>query len=320
MSSEKLFPGKSFLLRDFSARPAMILLLLCVAWVRPAAAQPSSLLPPEKVIEVYGQKIHYREAGHGRDVILLHGLGADSTVWTLSILPLAQKYHVVVPDQIGFGHSDKPLIEYKIETFTSFLLGFMQALKIPNAALVGNSMGGWIAADFAVSHPQMVSQLVLVDAAGLRIEAATPLPTDLNVASLDAMRKVMEVVFYHHQFINDSVVAAAFEQKLKSGDGYTVERVLSGWQSKDQFEDEKLPRIKSPTLIIWGREDALTPLALGQMFQKGIPGSKLVIVENSGHLPQVENSAEFNPILMKFLDTPTAAAAPLASPGSTPNR
>src|SRR6185436_10526339 len=119
-----------------------------------------------KEITVFGQKIHYVEAGSGPTVILLHGLGGSTQAWMFNIAPLAEKYHVVVPDQIGFGKSDKPLVNYRIRTYVDFLDQFCKQLKIERATLVGSSMGGWIGAMFTAAFPDRVDKLVLVDAAG----------------------------------------------------------------------------------------------------------------------------------------------------------
>src|SRR4051794_18348695 len=109
----------------------LLLIILCVASV--ANAQTS------KEVVVFGQKIQYVEAGTGPTVILLHGLGGSSQSWQFNIAALAQKYHVFVPDQIGFGKSDKPLVNYRIRTYVDFLDQFCQQLKIEHATLVGNS-------------------------------------------------------------------------------------------------------------------------------------------------------------------------------------
>src|SRR5258706_12960475 len=100
-------------------------------------------VPVEKDITVYGTKIHYAEAGSGPTVILLHGLGGNWTNWALNIGPLAANFHVLAPDQIGFGKSDKPLINYSIGTYVDFLDQFCKQLKVERASLVGVSMGGW---------------------------------------------------------------------------------------------------------------------------------------------------------------------------------
>ena len=279
---------------------ALALSLVALAPMAPAQAPPS--LPPEKIAEVLGQKIHYYEAGQGPTVIFLHGLGGDAGMWAANIGPVSGKYRVYALDQIGFGRSDKPLIDYKIETFVEFLQSFMRALGTPKATLVGNSLGGWIAADFATQHPEMVEKLVLVDAAGMRFERNPELlPVDLNPSSLASMRKILESVVYDKQSVTDALVRRVFEQHLKSGDGYTIQRVMAGVFAKDQFEDEKAGSIHAPTLVLWGHDDALIPLSNAERFQKAIPGAKLVVIDRCGHIPQIEKPQEFNKALLEFL-------------------
>jgi len=248
---------------------------------------------------------NYYDAGQGPNVILVHGLGGQAANWAANIGPLSEKFHIYALGQIGFGHSDKPLIDYKIATFVDFLQAFMQTLEIPKATLVGNSLGGWIAVDFTAQHPEMVDKLVLVDAAGVRSEGGPhALPVDLNPASLEGMRKVLEFIFFNKQAITDDSVRNAFEGHLRSGDGYTIQRVLAGIFDSDQFEDGKLGSIHVPTLLLWGHDDPLTPLSLGERFQKGISGAKLVVIDQCGHVPQAEKPQEFNKALTDFLAQP----------------
>jgi len=270
-----------------------------------ARAQAGPLMPPEKLVEVFGQKVHYYEAGQGPAVIFVHGLGGEAANWAANIGPVSGRYHVYALDQIGFGRSDKPLIDYKIETFVEFLRAFMQSLGIPKASLVGNSLGGWIAADFAAQYPEMVERLVLVDAAGMRPTGGPrALPVDLNPSSLAGMRKILEIVVYNKQFVTDDLVRHAFEGHLRSGDGYTIQRVLAGIFSTDQFEDEKAGSIHAPTLVLWGHDDLLIPLSAGERYQKAIPGAKLVAFDQCGHIPQIEKPQEFNKVLLDFLAQP----------------
>jgi pimeloyl-ACP methyl ester carboxylesterase len=268
-------------------------------------AQMSPPMPPEKAVQLYGQSIHYYDAGQGPALILVHGLGGQAASWAANIAPLSGNHHVYALDQIGFGHSDKPLIDYKIATFVDFLKAFMESLGIPKATLVGNSLGGWIVVDFTAHHPEMVDKLVLVDAAGVRSEGGPhTLPVDLNPASLEGMRRVLEFIFYNKQAITDELVRHAFEGHLRNGDGYTIQRVLAGIFDTDQFEDEKLGSIHAPTLVLWGHDDLLTPLSFGERFQKGISGAKLVVIDQCGHVPQAEKPQEFNKALIDFLAQP----------------
>ena len=277
-------------------RPVLCAALLIA--VVPSFSQ-SSGVPQEKVTAVYGQNIHYFEVGQGPTVILLHGLGGAKEFWLANIGALAPKYHVYAIDQIGFGQSDKPLLDYKIATFADFLYGFMQEEKIAKATLVGNSFGGWIATDFAVQHPEMVDKLVLVDAAGLTWQA--PLP-DLNPSTIAGWRTLIELVFYDKNMVSDEAVVQAFTQHMRNNDGYTIERTVAGFASP-QFEDGKLASIHAATLVVWGRQDELIPLASGEKFRDGIAGAKLLVVEHCGHVPQIEKAAEFNQALLEFLGT-----------------
>ncbi|MGD0220944.1 MAG: alpha/beta hydrolase [Terriglobia bacterium] len=285
-------------------------------------------MPPEKVVEILGQHIHYYEAGEGENIILLHGLGAEADIWAANIPALSPHYHVVVPDQIGFGNSDKPPIEYKIQTWVEFLDLFMQALNISKATLVGNSLGGWIAVDFARQHPEKVAKLVLADAGGWRpIKMPPPMakslndasiagirqviemmlferraiPINLNPGSLQETRKMLEFIVSDKQLITDQMVEQEFQRHLKIGDGITVERFLAGSLAEDQFENEKVRNLTVPTLIVWGRDDRLFSLDEARAFGKAIHGSKLVVIEQCGHMPQLEKSAEFNKALLEYL-------------------
>ena len=291
--------------RSLALRSRIWILALVWSCLPAITAAQMPPMPPERVASIYGQSIHYYEAGQGPNLIFLHGLGADASSWALSIGPASQKFHVYALDQIGFGQSAKPFIDYRIETFTDFLQEFMKVLNIPKAVLVGNSLGGWIAADFAAHYPERVDKLVLVNAAGLRSQGPpAKLPVDLNPASLGGMRSVLEIIFYNKQLVSEEVVRHVYERHLQSGDGYTIQRVLAGVFAGDQYENENLASIHAPTLAVWGREDALIPLSAGERFEKGIAGARLVVIEQCGHVPQLEKPTEFNAELLKFLAQP----------------
>src|SRR6266478_2125595 len=174
-----------------------------------AVATKSSQTPTglvDKEVTVFGARIRYVEAGSGPTVILLHGLGGSSEAWTPNIGPLAAKFHLVALDQIGFGKSDKPLINYRIRTYVDFLDQFCKELKIARASLVGNSLGGWIAAAFTLAYPERVERLILEDAAGY----APPKNFDtrtlyaLNPSTREAMKVLAQKVFYNKAFSTDA--------------------------------------------------------------------------------------------------------------------
>ena len=282
-----------------SIRRFLLTFLVLVSASLTALAQA----PVEKEILVFGQKIHYVEAGSGPTVILLHGLGASSQAWQPNIAPLAEKFHVFVPDQIGFGKSAKPLVNYRIRTYVDFLDQFCKQLKIERATLVGSSMGGWIAAAFTAAFPNRVDKLVLVDAAGY----APPKDLDprvlyaLNPTTREGMKALVTKVFYNKIFHTDAAIDAAMAARFAAGDGYTINAISESVIRGDDFLDETVKTIKRPTLIIWGRQDGLTPLTDGERFNKDIAGSKLVVFDECGHAPSLEKAAEFNAAVIKFL-------------------
>jgi len=277
--------------------------LFVLSYAGAAAAQTAP--PAEKWATVFGAKIRYMEAGNGPVVILLHGLGGDSSNWASNIGPLSQSYRVLAPDQVGFGKSDKPMINYRVSTLVDFLDGFYKKVGIQKASLVGNSLGGFAAAAFTLAHPEKVEKLVLVDAAGFSVGAGDLSPrlvAALNPSTREQVKDIISLIFFNKEmFVNDATIDAFLERRVTAGDGYTIQRFIDSIGRGEDALDDKLGAIKQPTLIIWGKQDGLTPLALGERFKKEISGSALVIIDKCGHVPQFEKAAEFNSALMKFL-------------------
>lgn len=279
--------------------------LLVIALAICARAQA----PEVKSVEIFGQKIVYQEAGSPANppVILLHGLGGDMSNWAMTMPTLAAKYHVFVPDQVGFGKSDKPTANYRVAMLVEFLDVFYRRLGLTKATLVGNSLGGWTAAAFAIAHPEKVENLVLVDAAGYSpkrwngptLDRATL--NGLNPSTTAQMKATFSLVFYNKAMTSDAFIEQAFTAKLKRGDGATINSFIDSVLRGEDFLDDTAAQIKAPTLVVWGRQDGLTPLAMGELYAKDIAGAKLVVLEQCGHVPQMEKAAEFNATLLKFL-------------------
>jgi pimeloyl-ACP methyl ester carboxylesterase len=161
--------------------------------------QPPTLnlppLPELRTVNVFGCTIRYRELGSGPPLVLIHGIGGDADDWAFCLEPLSAAHRVIAFDLLGFGRSDKPPIDYTIEGFVEVLEQFLGALDIARASIAGNSMGGWIAATFALSHPELVEKLVLVDSAGVWGQM-TELPIDLRVSTSAHMREIFQLLFY----------------------------------------------------------------------------------------------------------------------------
>src|SRR6266566_1464917 len=225
--------------------------------------------PVDNVASVYGAKVHYVDAGTGSPVILLHGLADDIGVWESAIAPLAAKYRVVALDQIGFGRSDKPLLNYRVSTFVDFLDGFLKELKIERASLLGNSLGSWVAAAYALAHPERIERLVLSDAAGY---AALPKTMDpralraLRLASRDDIRYLGPLTFHDKRFYQD--LDAAFKERVTADDTYTVGQLLDSMIRGDDTLDNRLHALNRRTLVLWGRDDKIIPLSFAKRFHQ----------------------------------------------------
>jgi pimeloyl-ACP methyl ester carboxylesterase len=146
-----------------------------------------------------------------------------------------------------------------------------------------------------------IDKLVLVDAAGLRQDQAVPV-ADLNASTLDGTRRLMHEVFYNTSWLTDERLRATFTDIIGRNDRYTVHSFLSNPTLRDELLDGKLAQIKTPTLVVWGREDALIPFTSGQRYAAGIPGAHLVAFDKCGHVPAAEKTPDFIAAVTAFLD------------------
>jgi triacylglycerol lipase len=281
-----------------SGKLKLILVLMATVCATPSFGQTGTQpqLPPDKTVVVLGQTLHYWDVGSGPVVVLVHGLGSKKeNDWGRVVGPLSHKYRVIAPDQLGFGRSDKPMIDYSIQTYVDFLNEFLHELKIEKATLVGESLGGWISALYTLEsasdkHMIPVEKLVLVDAAGLRQDKPIP---DLNPSTLVAERKLLQVVFYDSSWVTDEVVKTSLAERIRENISYTVRSILSNPMLPSERLDGKLGGIHVPTLVAWGKQDELLPIASGERYSKEIAGAKFVSFEKCGHVPPVEKTAEF---------------------------
>ena len=282
-----------------------ITLLAIVLCPRHSAAQrgKEATSKVDKFTTVYGAKIHYVEAGTGAPLILVHGLADDVTIWDSVIPALSARFRLIAFDQIGFGHSDKPLLNYRVSTFVDFLDGFLTELKIERVSLIGNSLGGWVAAAFALAHPASMDRLVLCDAVGYAALAQAMDPralSALRLASREDIQYLGALTFREKRFYQD--VDAIFKQRVTAGDSYTVAQFLDSMVRGDDTLDNRLHALTRPTLVVWGRDDKLVPLRFGQRFHQEIANSQLRIIENCGHIPQLECPNEFATAVLQFLN------------------
>lgn len=227
-----------------------------------------------------GLPMHYYTAGRrGSPIILIHGLGGSAESWSGLIPLLSKDFLVYAPDLPGFGKTPMAPEGSSIATYVRYLERFLDALGYPRATLAGNSLGGWIAARFAVEHPERVDRLFLLNSAGLLRESTNPpYPVDREGA-----RRVMKHLLGYSLplpgFILDSLV--------RNSQSPAYKQFLERYNPAEDL-DSVLGQIQAPTTIIWGMRDGIFPLICAQDLHHGIAGSKLILLPRVGHMAQVQ--------------------------------
>lgn len=258
-------------------------------------------LPPLQSASVFGQTIRYYDIGSGSPLVLIHGIGGDADDWAFCLEALSASHRVLALDLLGFGRSSKPMIEYHIEVFVEVMEQFLHSLGIEQAVLVGGSLGGWVAAAFALKFSKKVNKLILVDAAGVWGDMKE-LPVDLRVSTRAHLRKVFQAIFYNKSLATDSLIDFAYQLHLERGDGYTIDNLLKNLRDGRERLDEVIGNLRVSTLIVWGEQDQMIPLRIGQRIHELIAGSSLEIIPECGHLPALEKPAEFVRQVVAFLN------------------
>jgi len=232
--------------------------------------------------------VHYLEAGQGPALILIHGLGSSADVWRADMAGLSRAYRVLAIDLPGYGKSDRPKADYSVEYQAGVVKEFISAVGLDRAALAGNSLGGWIAALVALDSPGKISALILVDSAGLQRQS--PPPVNINPATKEEQKALLLSLFANKSLVTEGMVEKQWDYRKEVR--ATVQATMDSFKTALPLDD-RLKDIKVPTLVIWGRQDSLIPVENGERFVKGIPGAKLVVIDDAGHLPQVEQPEAF---------------------------
>lgn len=259
------------------------------------------LTSSKKTMSVFGQNIVYYEAGRGRTLVLLAQLGWDSNMWSQNMPALAENFHVIAIDLIGTGHSAKPHIEYKMDTWTDFIAELLRLKRIRKATIIGAVMGGALAVQFTLDHPEMSEGLVCAASnSGPGKHEGGKQPA--NWPSLAGVRRGLMASFYDKSLVTDALVRERFEFRLRTDDGYTIERHLS--DHRPPYSTQELSVIRVPALFVWCRQDEITPLKWGDDYAAAVPGAQLAVINGCGHFPNLEKPTEFNQAVINFLKKP----------------
>lgn len=268
-------------------------------------------------IEVHGARVNFVELGDGPPVAFIHGLSGCWQNWLENLPHFGQRHRAIAVDLSGFGQSELPQEEISIPGYGRFVDAFLGAIGVERAALVGNSMGGFIAAETAISHPSRVEKLVLVAAAGgpslydrnngqgARLMRAARLFAPV-AASVFARRE--------HLVRRPALRRALLWKVARHPDRLQPElcyEVASG-AGKPGFLDalqavidydfrDRVSEISCPTLIVWGRNDEIVPVEDAYEYERLIPGARKVIFDDTGHVPMLERPERFNRLVEEFL-------------------
>ncbi|MDX1595954.1 MAG: alpha/beta hydrolase [Nitrosopumilaceae archaeon] len=259
----------------------------------------------ENFITVDDNKIRYLESGNSDEyLVLIHGLGASAERWD-RVIPIFEKYfHVVVPDLIGFGYSDKPLVDYTPEFFSEFLKKFLDALKISNPFLIGSSLGGQITAEFASKNPSHVKKLVLVSPAGV-MKQSTPALDAYIMAALypneQSAKNAFEMMEASGNEVEEDIVNGFIERMQLPNAKMAFMSTILGLKNSDPIT-EKLKIVSTPTLIIWGSDDPVIPIIHADAFVSSIKDCRFYRMDNAGHTPYVQHPTAFANVVLDFLN------------------
>ena len=302
---------------------------------------------------VAGREMTYVDigGGEGPPVVFVHGLGGNWQNWLENLPRAAQERRAIAMDLPGFGTSEMPADKISITAYARWVEELCSRIGVERAVVVGNSMGGFIGAEMAISSPALVDRLVLAAAAGISITTArrAPVMTFARVITAFAAytaaqgRQVIARPRLRHLILgavmrHPSRVAPDLLVEITRGAGAPGFR--SGLDALLSYDfADRLPEIRCPTLVIWGAQDVLVPVQDAAEFERLIPDSRKVVFDDTGHTPMLERPIEFNEHLMAFIaeerETREAAApnlrdrvqregpapvAPAASPAGTTDR
>ncbi len=256
----------------------------------------------EERINIAGLNIQMWHGGHGAPLLVLHGAGGNPG-WLPFHEALAAHFHVYAPSHPGFGASDRPDWMERVHDLAYFYRWLLEELHLAPLAVIGFSMGGWLAAEMAAMYPTLLRRIVLVGAAGMK-----PQQGEITDIFLITPEEVLRKQFYDPTQVPDY-------QRLYGSEPTLEQRQTAAWNRemaalltwKPYMYNPRLPvllsQVKIPTLVVWGRQDAIVPLNCGELYQAATPGAQLVVIERCGHSPQVEKPQDFLDAVVPFLTT-----------------
>jgi 2-hydroxymuconate-semialdehyde hydrolase/2-hydroxy-6-oxo-octa-2,4-dienoate hydrolase len=243
----------------------------------------------------------------------MHGSGpgvSGTANWQYNIPPLAKTFHVLAPDIVGFGATDRPAdIVYSLRAWTDHMWAFLDAQGIEKAAIVGNSLGGRIALQMATDRPERISRMVLMGSPGVGMTLTEGLQAlRAYEPSHDAMRALLRNYFaVDPTLITDELVAIRYEASVADG-AYEAYRAMffdpHHKGSELGITEDEVRGITTPALLVHGREDKVVPLSVSVTMLGLLPNADLHVFSHCGHWTQIERADEFSALVKDYLDRP----------------
>jgi pimeloyl-ACP methyl ester carboxylesterase len=290
---------------------------------KPNLRSVRELTPTLHYRTIHGYRRAYRVAGSGPVILLIHGIGDNSTTWGTVQSKLAQRFTVIAPDLLGHGQSDKPRADYSVAAYANGMRDLLSVLDVERVTVVGHSLGGGVAMQFAYQFPQLVDRLILVGAGGvtkdvnvaLRI-ASMPMGTEalallrlpLVLPALQVVGRVGGAVFGSTGLGRDlpdvlRILADLPEPTASSAFARTLRAVVD-WRGQVVTMLDRCYLTESvPVQLIWGSQDSVIPVSHAQMAHSAMPGSLLEVFDGSGHFPFHDDPDRFVECVEKFIDS-----------------
>lgn len=290
---------------------------------RPNLRPVRELTPTLHYRTIHGYRRAFRIAGSGPAILLIHGIGDNSTTWGTVQSKLAQRFTVIAPDLLGHGKSDKPRADYSVAAYANGIRDLLSVLDIERVTVVGHSLGGGVAMQFSYQFPQLVDRLILVGAGGvtkdvsaaLRI-ASLPMGSEaLALLRLPMVLPALKVVGYVGGRLFGStgvgrdipdvlrILADLPEPTASSAFARTLRAVVD-WRGQVVTMLDRCYLAESvPVQLIWGSHDSVIPVGHAHMAQAAMPGAQLEIFEGSGHFPFHDDPDRFVEIVEKFISS-----------------
>jgi len=251
-----------------------------------------------EILDVAGVQTHLLRGGRGAPLLVLPPEFAANR-WFPFHDALAACFQVFAPDHLGFGQSERPEWLDSIDDLVFHYVDLLDVLGLPRVSVIGTSLGGWVAAEFAVAHPERVDRLVLVGAAGLKVDGCERYDIFIN-----PIEETLRHLFYDQSRaaqllstdLGPEVIVRAYREST------TLARLSWNPYLYNPKLARRLRRVKAPTLVLWGRNDTFLPLAHGEAYTQLIPGASLQVIPECGHFVPFEQTERFIEAVTTFLD------------------